>query len=445
MPNNERIDILGAGLVGSLLSILLSRKGFEVNVFEKRGDLRNILSGGGRSINLALSHRGIRALQMTEVYDDIRKDLIPMKGRMMHDTEGNLSSQPYGKEDQHINSVSRSGLNKALISHAEDAGSVFHFDHKCEKVNFRETLATYTTEQGKINRTSDVLIGADGAFSAMRKSMQKQDRFNLQQYYIEHGYKELTIGPRDGDFALEPNYLHIWPRGNFMLIALPNPDHSFTCTLFFPFEGKHSFSTLKTDHEITGFFETFFRDLIPIMPDFLSQYHSNQTSSLVTIKTSPWIKNRCILIGDASHAIVPFYGQGMNAGFEDCRLFMEWGERLNFDWGQSLPYFFENRKKDTDAIADLAMKNFVEMRDKVASQRFLDIKKLEARLQAKFDQEWLPLYSMVTFTDIPYSTALTVGQLQEKIMSELPLGFDPEEVDLDEIMKEFNTVKKAAL
>lgn len=438
----DQINILGAGLVGTLLSVFLSKKGFSVNVFEKRSDPRTTDLKQGKSINLALSHRGIKALQKAGVYDAVQEELIPMNGRMMHDLKGNLTVQPYGKEGQFINSVSRLGLNKILISESERIGSTFNFNHKCIDVDLGATTASFSNLGKRINRKSDVLIGADGAYSVLRGKMQATDRFNFQQYYIEHGYKEFRIEPLKGDYALEPNYLHIWPRGSFMLIALPNPDKSFTCTLFFPFEGNLSFASLKSDDDVSGFFETYFGDIIPIMPNYTEQYRSSPTSSLVTVKSFPWHRKNCMLVGDACHAIVPFYGQGMNAGFEDCRLFIEWGEKFDFQWERLFSYFTENRKADADAIADLALKNFVEMRDKVANQRFLDIKKLETRLQNAYPETWIPLYSMVTFSDTPYRKALEIGKFQEKLMHNLPEKFNPDTIELEPIIRQFNVAMK---
>ncbi|MBR06311.1 MAG: kynurenine 3-monooxygenase [Rickettsiales bacterium] len=436
MPKNE-ISILGAGLVGSLLGSLIKQKGFDVNIYEMRSDLRNQSKDGGKSINLALSHRGIRSLKMAGIYDQIQEELIPMHGRMMHDPNGDVYTQPYGKEGQFINSVSRNGLNKLLINHAEKQGVNFHFEHKCVDVNLDNTSVTFANGN---TIDSEVLIGSDGAYSMLRQKMEQSDRFNFQQYYIEHGYKELKMEPRNGSFAMEPNYLHIWPRGNFMLIALPNPDYTFTCTLFFPFEGTLSFASVKEELEIKSFFETYFSDVIDLIPDYVDQFQKNATSSLVTIRTSPWNYKNSLLIGDAGHAIVPFYGQGMNAGFEDCRLLMEWGEELNYNWEKLLPYFSSKRKPDADAIADLALSNFVEMRDHVADDRFLNIKRVEARLQKEYPDVWLPLYSMVTFSDIPYSQALKTGQIQKQVMNKLPEGFQPETVDLKPIIEEFNSL-----
>ncbi len=436
MPDNQ-ISILGAGLVGSLLGAMIRQKGFQVDVYEMREDPRGQSVKGGKSINLALSHRGIKALKHAGVYEQIQDELIPMKGRMMHDQNGELYVQPYGTEGQHINSVTRNGLNKLLISHAEEQGVAFHFGHQCVDVDLSNTRASFAN--GKRIET-DILLGTDGAHSMLRQKMEHHGRFNFHQYYIAHGYKELKMEPLNGSFAMEPNYLHIWPRGQYMLIALPNPDQTFTCTLFFPFEGPDSFQTLQEAHQITAFFERSFPDIIDLIPDLVKQFQTNITSSLVTIRTAPWDYHNCLLLGDAAHAIVPFYGQGMNAGFEDCRLFIEWAEKFDYDWQRLLPYFADRRKKDTDAIADLALSNFIEMRDHVADERFLNIKKVEARLQQIYPKKWLPLYSMVTFSDIPYHEALRIGQIQKKVTSQLPEGFDPDEVVLDHLIDQFNTL-----
>jgi len=432
----DKISIVGAGLVGSLQAIMLKKAGFDVQIFEKRKDPRKTKAGEGRSINLALSHRGIRPLKEAGVYEAIEPYLIPMKGRMMHNVSGNLTFQPYGKDGQFINSVSRAQLNELLIQNAEEAGVDVHFDHKCYDVNFEKNALTFA--DGKVI-SSDVIIGTDGAFSAVRKKLQFSDRFNFSQEYIEHGYKELSIEPKNGEFQLEPNYLHIWPRGNFMLIALPNFDKTFTCTLFFPYEGDPSFSKLNTKEEVEAFFETYFKDAKDLMPDLTEQYFNNPTSSLVTTKCAPWHKNRTILLGDAAHAIVPFYGQGMNSGFEDVRLFTEMAEQMNWDWDQIMPAFSTFRKPDADAILELAMLNFIEMRDHVGDERFLKRKKLEAQIQNEFPENWIPLYSMVTFSDIPYSKALKLGGLQKKVMDEF---LDEEHEDFQAVIDRFNILKK---
>ncbi|MEQ9006883.1 MAG: NAD(P)/FAD-dependent oxidoreductase, partial [Ekhidna sp.] len=397
--------------------------------FEKRNDPRKSENVEGRSINLALSHRGIRPLKLAGVYETIEPYLIPMKGRMMHDEAGELTFQPYGKEGQFINSVSRAQLNQLLIESAEKAGVEVHFDHKCTDIDFENNELTF---HNGLTQQSDLVVGTDGAFSAIRKNLQYTDRFNFSQHYIEHGYNELSIIPTDDKFLLEPNYLHIWPRGNFMLIALPNNDKTFTCTLFFPFEGNLSFAKLTTKDEVNAFFEKYFTDAKALIPDVADQFFDNPTSSLVTTKCEPWHKNNTMLLGDAAHAIVPFYGQGMNSGFEDVRLFVEMAEGMNWKWDEVLPAYSASRKKDADAISELALHNFIEMRDHVGDPDFLRRKKLESKIQETYPKEWIPLYSMVTFSDMPYSEALRLGKIQKRVMDEFLQKEG--DVDFDEII-----------
>ncbi len=422
MNKTKNIAIVGAGLVGSLLSIYLSKRGFQVSVFERRGDMRKTAEDAGRSINLALSTRGIRALAEVGLAEEIKNVAIPMHGRMMHDQKGNLTFLAYGKEGQFINSISRSGLNIVLINKAEEKKVDFFFHHKCHQVNFSETSLILQTDDGAlIQRKFDLIIGADGAFSAIRSAMQITDRFHYSQQYLEHGYKELHIpASHAGGFILEKNALHIWPRESFMMIALPNPDGSFTCTLFLPFEGEVSFKTLNTDEEIIFFFQKTFPDAFIHMPTLLHDFKVNPVSSLVTIKCFPWVRNKSLVIGDAAHGIVPFYGQGMNAGFEDCRILDQLLNQLGDNWLEVLPAFQMARKKDTDAIAQLAFDNFIEMRDLVADPEFLLRKKIEAKIHAAYPDKWIPLYSMVTFNDsISYSEAYIMGQKQKIIMDKV--------------------------
>lgn len=429
MTSSKHIAISGAGLVGSLLSIYLINRGYNVSVFERRGDMRKSGFAGGRSINLALSNRGIRALDEVGVANEMKEVAIPMHGRMMHDRAGALSFLPYGKQGQFINSVSRSALNIVLMNKAEMLGVDFHFEHRITKVDLEKTTLTIENDHGTVDRKFDLIIGADGAFSAVRGAMQITDRFDYSQDYIDHGYKELHIPPgKAGSFLLEKNALHIWPRESFMMIALPNPDGSFTCTLFFPFEGKPSFNQLKTDAEVSMFFDSTFPDAVSLMPTLLEDYNGNPTSSLVTIRCYPWAKNNTLLMGDAAHAIVPFFGQGMNAGFEDCRLLNDLLNLHDDNWQHVLPLFQQTRKKDADAIAQLALDNFIEMRDLVADADFLLRKKIEAKLYQLYPSEWIPLYSMVTFHDsMSYSTAWETGQKQKKIMDEVMKGKGIEE------------------
>ena len=421
MQQPQHIGIIGAGLVGSLLAIYLCRRGYRVSVFERRNDLRIKNSDEGRSINLALSTRGIRSLEEVGLADAVRNLAIPMHGRMMHDNKGNLSFLPYGKKGQYINSISRADLNQMLMDHAEKLGARFFFVHRCINIDLEKTAATFQTGGFSSTQNFDLLAGADGAFSAVRSAMEITDRFNYSQYYLEHGYKELSIpGGKDGNFVLEPNALHIWPRESFMMIALPNPDKTFTCTLFFPFEGTPSFSSLSDQKNVMNFFRETFPDAVPHMPQLIEDYFKNPTSSLVTIRCFPWVQNNTFLIGDAAHGIVPFYGQGMNAGFEDCRILNELLDLHRDDWRITLSRFQQIRKEDSDAIAQLAFDNFIEMRDLVADPEFLLRKKIEAKLHELYPQKWIPLYSMVTFNEnIRYSEAYRTGKKQQAIMDEV--------------------------
>ncbi|MEM1135349.1 MAG: NAD(P)/FAD-dependent oxidoreductase [Bacteroidota bacterium] len=423
MTEKKTITINGAGLVGSLLAILLAKKGYEVVIYDMRPDPRETKALGGRSINLALSNRGWLALEKAGIAQEIKQKAIPMKGRMMHNTDGKLTFQPYGKSGQAIFSVSRSGLNQTLIEQSSKLETVrYQFDKKCTSVDLDASTLyfTDTNTQKTLSTTYNYLIGSDGAFSPTRAAMQRKTRFNYSQEFLTHGYKELHIpATPEGDFALEPNALHIWPRKQFMLIALPNADKSFTATLFLAFEGRTAFENLQTTANISAFFEQHFPDTLPIIPALVEQFQENPTSSLVTIKCQPWLYHNTLLIGDASHAIVPFYGQGMNSGFEDCYLLDDMLENAKQPILSVFDEFQKQRKKDADAIAELALQNFIEMRDLVADKDFLLRKKIEARLHELYPSNWMPLYSMVTFSHIPYSEALKVGQKQQTIMNDV--------------------------
>lgn len=418
---SKHISVVGAGLVGSLLAIYLCKRGYRVSVYERRPDMRQQLFEGGRSINLALSNRGLRALEEIGAADKVRQIAIPMHGRVMHAIDKTLTSQPYGKNDEYINSISRSSLNMLLMEIAEKNGAEFHFNHRISHIDFEKSSIACETTGKSITIFFDAIIGADGAFSAVRHDMQFTDRYNFSQVYIEHGYKEFQIPARKGNqFMMEANALHIWPRESFMLIALPNPGGSFTCTLFFPFDGELSFKSLDSDKKVLNFFEQYFPDAFALMPDLLEDFRTNPTSSLVTIKCYPWVRNKTLLVGDAAHAIVPFYGQGMNAGFEDCRMLNLLLGQYGDSWEQAIAAFQEQRKPDTDAIAELALDNFIEMRDLVADNEFLLRKKIEAKVHSLYPEHWIPLYSMVTFhSDIRYSEAQRIGAKQKAIMDKV--------------------------
>ena len=417
--------IVGAGLVGSLWSVLLAKRGYEVNVYELRDDPRKAGFRGGRSINLAMSERGWKAIEKAGIRTKIEQVAIPMYGRKMHDIEGELSFQAYGEEGQAIYSVSRGGLNIELINIGDEYDNLtYHFGYKCKGIQLENNTAIFedvdTNERIEVN--APLIFGTDGAFSAVRRSIMKQDRFNYSQQYLEYGYKELHIPPTsNGQHLIDKNALHIWPRGQFMMIALPNVDGSFTGTLFLPFEGQSpSFEELQSDEKVLSFFKKYFPDSIPLLPELLEDFRENPTSGLVTVRCNPWhYKKQVLIIGDASHAIVPFYGQGMNAGFEDCTILDEMMETYNDDWSKIIEAFGDSRPQDADAIADLALRNFVEMRDLVADPMFLLRKEIAAHLHEKYPNDFLPLYSQVTFSHIPYHQALEEGKAQDALFEKI--------------------------
>jgi kynurenine 3-monooxygenase len=423
MSNHQKITIVGGGLVGSLCAIFLAKRNYDVHVFDRRRDMRKTGAERGRSINLALSHRGLRALEAAGIVAHIDQIGIPMRGRMIHHRDGSTAFQPYGQEGEAIYSVSRGGLNALLLEAADTHPHVhLHFEERCQDVNLATATASFLNAEGVSHEVvADCLIGADGSYSAVRGVMQKRERFNYEQYYLEHGYKELTIpAAPDGAWALEKNALHIWPRGRYMFIALPNTDGSFTCTLFLPFESNRddepAFEDLQTNEAVIDFFRTSFPDALPLMPDLCSDFFHNPTATLVTVRCSPWIHHdKIMLIGDAAHAIVPFYGQGMNAGFEDCRIFDELLTKHENTWLGAMQEYNTLRKPNGDAIARLAMQNFVEMSERVADPRFLLRKKIEQRCQALYPSAFVPVYSMVTFSHLPYSDALREMERQDAL------------------------------
>ncbi|MCG3173023.1 MAG: Kynurenine 3-monooxygenase [Myxococcota bacterium] len=419
------VAIMGAGLAGALAAVYLGRRNLRVELYEKRPDMRKQTVDRGRSINLALSARGIHALEQAGVAAGIMEKAIPMRGRMMHSTSGELTFQPYGVKDTDvINSVSRAGLNMALLDAAEKLPNVsIRFAHPCMDVSldpfFAEVRDGVSGEIKKVEAPH--IIGADGAFSAVRARLTKQDRFTCRQEFLEHGYKELTIPPTaGGDFAMEPNALHIWPRGAFMLIALPNADKSFTCTLFLPFLGRGAFEQLHSPQAVTDFFHATFPDAVPLMPRLKEEFFANPTSSLVTIRCGPWhVGGKLTLLGDAAHAVVPFYGQGMNAAFEDCFYLDKIIHESNGDWEHAFRRYYEARKPNTDTLAELALENFVEMRDKVADPAFLRKKKFEKTLARLFPKSYIPLYTLVSFTLTPYAEAVEQARMQDAVVERI--------------------------
>lgn len=447
-PSGEDLDgarnvlIIGAGLCGSLLALRLGQRGYNVSVYEKRPDLRKVDISSGRSINLAFSNRGQKAMRLVGLEEKVKALCIPMNGRMIHDTHGNTFLSNYsGREYEYINSVSRGGLNALLLNEAEKLDKVnFFFNSKCLSVDFEKTTALfedYNTKKQFIE-DADIIIAADGAGSAMRKSyyLDKKFLFSFSQDWLTHGYKELAILPKEnGDYKTYKNALHIWPRGDFMLIALPNLDGSFTVTLFLSYDdGQYNFNNLTSEKKVLEFFKKEFPDALAIMPNLLDDFFSNPTSPLGTIKCSPWhYKGNTLLMGDAAHAIVPFYGQGMNASFEDVTEFDKVLDQGLNDWETVFKTFEKNRKKDTDAIADLAIDNFHEMKDHVANPIFQEKRKLEMALEKEFPNEYASKYSMVTFNEnMGYREAMITGRAQDKAILNL---LTDNEIDLNGDLK----------
>src|SRR5881397_4030189 len=413
--------LIGSGLAGGLLAAYLGRRGYDVDLYERRADPREGNIVGGRSINLAVSTRGIDALEQIGIADEVLRHAIPMRGRMIHDKSGDLHFSPYDVDPKKcINSIGRAALNTTVIEAAQRYPNVrVHFNHRCTVVDLDTPTVQLETEDGRLSARGDAVIGVDGAFSAVRQSMQlKIDNFEYDESYLAHGYKELTIPPGpDGSWRMEKNALHIWPRKSFMMIALPNPDGSFTCTLFWEFKGPRSFAAMKTDEDVRRFFEEEFPDAVPLMPALLEDFKNNPTGSLVTIRCAPWYyRDKVCILGDAAHAVVPFYGQGMNAAFEDCVVLDECLDKFPDNRERAFAKYFESRKENADALADLAIGNFIEMRDKTASKTFRAKKKLHHLLEAALPRIYLPLYTMVTFTRIPYAEAARRARRQDIIV-----------------------------
>lgn len=444
--DSKKVIIVGAGLAGSLMSLHLAKRGFEVEVYEKRPDMRAEKIRAGKSINLALSTRGIHALKEVGLDEFILKKVIPMKGRMIHPIEEDMAFQPYGSEEwQVINSISRAQLNTVLMDAAERTDKVkLFFKQKCTGVNFKNGEIYFIDMQSgrKYKRNPATIIAADGANSTVRMSLLKSGRFNYSQSYLEHGYKELEIpAGEDGGFHLEKNALHIWPRKSFMMIALPNADGSFTCTLFLPFDGEIGFNRLGSGEAVRNFYEEQFPDAVPLISNLEEDFQKNPTGTLLTVKCFPWrIGGKILLLGDSAHAIVPFYGQGMNCAFEDCTYLGACIDKHGEDWENVYSEFEIMRKKDAAAIADLALENFIEMRDSVADPKFLMKKRAEIMLEEKFPGEFQSKYAMVTFSDTPYSVAMEKGRVQDAILMKLCSKIDTiEELDLE---KAFESISK---
>ncbi|WP_298498643.1 NAD(P)/FAD-dependent oxidoreductase [uncultured Algibacter sp.] len=456
MNKKQNILIIGAGLCGSLLALRLGQRGYNVSVYEMRPDLRKVDISAGRSINLAFSDRGNKAMKLVGLEDQVKALCIPMNGRMIHDKHGNTFQSNYsGREHEYINSISRGDLNALLLNEAEKHENVnIHFNKKCKSVDFEKTTALFKDYHTKDEfiEDADIIIATDGAGSAMRKSyyLSKKFLFSFSQAYLTHGYKELSILPKpNGDYKTHKNALHIWPRGSFMLIALPNLDGSFTVTLFLSYdEGKYHFNNLINEDIVLEFFKEEFPDALALMPNLVDDFFKNPTAPLGTIKCSPWhYKGNTLLMGDAAHAIVPFYGQGMNASFEDVVEFDKVLEQNLNNWETTFKAYENSRKKDTDAIADLAIDNFHEMKGHVNKTVFQDKRKLEMALEKAFPNDYSSKYSLVTFNEnIGYREAMLRGRAQDKaILNMLTDGIINANGELKDILEKVKQETEAIL
>lgn len=419
----ETITIAGAGPVGTLLAIILARHGHSVNLFESRPDSRLKSIYQGKSINIALSDRGWLALEAVGLDRLVKQQAIAMHKRIMHAIDGSLTEQAYGKESQAIWSVSRAGINEQLLDLAEQEPLIsIKFDQRLVDVNFDNACASFLHEHNIEKVSADILFGADGAYSKVRRLAQETPRFSYSQSYMPQSYIELHIPANDdGSFKMAKDALHIWPRNKFMLIALPNPDGSFTCTLFLDFQGDVSFASLTERDNVEQFFQANFADAMALLENPIDEFMAKTANPLFLVKVDPWVINEKVaLIGDAAHAMVPFYGQGMNCGFEDCRELGQLITEYNHNWSKIFPAYQAQRKINADAITELAQRNFIEMSEHSGQARFLLQKQIEAEFHQRHPELWTPLYSMVTFSpDIPYSAALTIGDIQQVIMQEI--------------------------
>lgn len=448
MKEKQKIIIVGAGLCGCLLAIRLAQRGYTIVLYEKRSDMRIGAADAGRSINLALSDRGLKALEIVGLKEKVLEETIPMKGRLIHPLGDEKFLSPYsGRPSDYINSVSRPGLNILLLNQIEEYDNIdLYFDSSVTNVNLKEARIEYQSNGKKRTDTGTVIIGTDGAGSVIRRSMMPHTSellFNYSQDFLRHGYKELSIhADAGGKWKIEKEALHIWPRGDFMIIALPNLDGSFTLTMFHPFETEIGFNHLDTDEKVTAFFKEYYPTLLPLIPHYKEEFFANPVGNLGTIKCYPWQAfGKALVMGDASHAIVPFYGQGMNASLEDVRVFDELLDEHGGDWETLFEKFQDKRKDNTDAIADLALDNFYEMRDHVDDVPFMRKRKIEMQLENQY-KDYSSKYSLVTFqAGVSYNEAMQRGRKQDELLLEMCKNDDFENIPLQEFYNQLKAIK----
>ncbi len=429
----KKVVVSGAGLVGSFWALALKKKGYDVDLYEKRSDMRLDDYEGGRSINLIATSRALNAFSLVGVLDEVKKIVVPVTGRMMHSMQGDLTYQPYGRDESECNySVSRALLNVTMMNEAEKAGVKIHFEKELESVDAKEKVATFS---GGTQASYDLLFGTDGAASPTRKALLKlipeaTESMNL----IDSDYKELLMpASESGDYPIEKKALHIWPRGDHMLMALPNLKGSFTMTVYLPKSGERSFEQLKTKEDVKNFFKKYYASSIPHMPNFAEEFFENPQGVLGTVRMSHWVyQDQIALLGDAAHAIVPFFGQGMNCGMEDCSVLLSLMDKYSDDWRKIFSHYDKLQRPNGNAIADMALENFVEMKDKVGDERFLLKKAIEHKIENAFPEKYRARYGMVTYTLIPYHLAQKAGLIQQEILEELAKGINSvDEVDME--------------
>lgn len=443
MPQTDRlaVTIIGAGLVGSLLSVLLRRRGLRVQLFEKRTDPRDMAKSAGRSINLVVTSRGLHALELAGLKEEVLRHTVPVYGRLIHSMDSETTYQAYGKDESERNySISRQQLNEILLNEAEKAGTEIYFEHALESLDPTLDKAIFSTTNGSIEHPSPVLIGADGAGSKTRSELlriteQRGIKASSTTEPLGVAYKEMFMpSTSSGSHPMEAHALHIWPRGKFMLMALANLDGSFTMTLYLPETGEISFDTIQTNQEVENFFLTYFPDAVPLMPNYIREYQINPIGKLATLRSEPWnFGDKLLLIGDAAHAIVPFFGQGMNAGFEDCTLLLQLADTHNYNWKNTFSEFNRIQKPNADSIADMAIENYIEMSERVGDPNFLLRKSVEQLLRQNFPKLFISRYALVTYSLVPYNLVQKIGQLQAQILDQLCEGLTSlESIDLQQ-------------
>lgn len=419
---SDRVAVVGGGLAGSLLALALAQQGYGVDVYERRPDPRKADITAGRSINLGLSKRGMQALSMVGLLDEVLRHAVVMSGRVIHAPDGSSVYQPYGKnKDEVLHSIDRNQLNHLLLDRAERHPKVrLHFGHRLVRADkARREIELETDGRQRVVARPKWVAGADGAFSAMRRELQHGERADYHQEYLEWGYKELTLAPLpDGKSAIELTALHVWPRSHCLFVSHPNLDCSHTLTLFLPFEGEDSFATLSTPEDVRALVTKYFPDLVPLLPGLLEQWMKHPTGALITTRTAPWcFGDWAVLVGDACHAVYPFFGQGMNSAFEDCCILMAALAGHKDAPGAAFRSYEQARRRHTDALAELSKQNFVELRQKVRSPWFIALKRIDLTLNRLFPRHWMPLYSMIAHTTMPYGDAMERSRRQEKILA----------------------------